>query len=258
MVIFEEEKEMRQAISLILMFILTGVVSAGTIRITLEDAGNQRLRVGYEVTSGSTLPVGFGLDIALINGATFQNVASASSYFPIYPSTVVILYGDITDYGTPVVPWGLGTSDVTIEMGVQGNPLYAPSDPRNFNGDTLIDNLDLEELVVDWLCQGTLSADLNGDDLVDFQDYGLFVDGRYDAPPTAMCELLLLELEGNGAMTTTVSISEDLIRGGIVDSKGAMFDVILPEPITVVVPEPATLLLLSLGGLVIRRLKFKI
>lgn len=84
---------MRQAIFLILILILTEAVTADTIRVTLEDAGNQRLRVGYEVTSGSTLPVGFGLDITLGNQATFQNVASASSYFPIYPGTVVISDG---------------------------------------------------------------------------------------------------------------------------------------------------------------------
>jgi hypothetical protein len=242
---------MRQAIFLILMFILTGAVTAGTIRITLEDAGNQRLRVGYEVTSGSTLPVGFGLDITLSNGATFQNVASASSYFPIYPGTVVISAGEIADYGTPVVPGGLGTSDVTIEMGVQGNPLQAPFDPRNFNADTMIDNLDLAIFVDYWLASGW--PDINGDGYVNFRDYGLFVDGRYDAPPTVMGELLLLELEGNGAITTTVSISENLIRGGIVNSKDAEFDVILPDPITVVVPEPATLLLLGLGGILLRR-----
>jgi hypothetical protein len=245
---------MRQAISLILMFILTRAVSADTIRITLEDAGNQRLRVGYEVTSGSTLPVEFGLDITLSNQATFQNVASASSYFPIYPGTVVINpSGEIADYGTPVVPGCLGTSDVTIEMGIQGNPLQAPFDQRDFNGDTMIDNLDLGEFVVDWLCEGALSADLNEDDLVDFRDYGLFVDGRYDAPPTEMGELLLLELEGNGAVTTTVSISENLIRGGIVNSKDAKLDVILPDPITVVVPEPTTVLLFGLGGLALRK-----
>lgn len=123
---------MRQAVSLILMLALAGTASAGTIRVTAEDAGNQRLRVGYEVTSGSTLPVGFGLDITLSNEATFQNVASVSSYFPIYPGTVVINLGtgEIDDYGTPIAPpmapgslGGLGTSGVTVEMGVQGNPL---------------------------------------------------------------------------------------------------------------------------------------
>lgn len=247
---------MRQAIFLILIFILTGAVTAGTIRITIEDAGNQRLRVGYEVTSGSTLPVGFGLDITLSNQATFQNVVSASSYFPIYPGTVVINpgTGEIADYGTPVVPGGFGTSDVTIEMGVQGNPLHAPFDQRDFNADTMIDNLDLNIFVADWLmCDGPIFVDLNADDLVDFRDYGLFVDGRYDAPPTVMGELLLLELEDNGAITTTVSISENLIRGGIVNSKDAEFDVILPGPITVVVPEPAAFLLFGLGGLALKR-----
>lgn len=100
---------------------------------------------------------------------------------------------------------------------------------------------------------GPLFVDLNADGLVDFWDYGIFVDGRYDVPPLAVGELLLLELEGNGAITTTVTITENLIRGGIVNSEDMEFDVILPDPITVVVPEPATLLLLGLGVVMLRR-----
>jgi len=261
---------MKPVASLVLTCILAGAVSAGTIRITAEDAGNWRLRIGYEVTSGSTLPVGFGLDITLSNEATFQNVVSASEYFPIYPGTIYINpgTGNIDDYGTPIAPGalypgtlgGLGTSGATVEMGVHGEPLEvlwppSPPDPRDFNGDMLIDIQDLAIFVDYWLGDELLVdiAPVGGDGIVNFVDYGIFVNGRYDAPPVAVGELLLLQLDGNGAATTTVTISGNAARGGIVDDGGMPFDVILPGPITVVVPEPATLLLLGLGGLALVR-----
>ena len=259
---------MKQVVSLVLTLILAGVVSAGTVRITAEDAGGQMLRIGYEVTSGLELPIGFGLDILLDGPATFQGVVSASPYFPIYPGTVSIDFytGVITDYGTPVAPafcpdafGGLGTSGATIEMGVEGNPLYLFGfDPRDFNGDYSIDNKDLAVFVNDWLEDAggivilsapPLSPDLNGDGTVNLWDYSIFVAGRHDAPPAVVTELLLLQLDGNGAATTTVTIFENLTRGGIGGGGGMPFDVILPEPFTVVVPEPATLLLLGAGGL---------
>ena len=257
---------MKLLVPSILVFVLAAASSAGTIRITAEDAGNQALRIGYEVTGGAELPVGFGLDISLSGPATFRDVLSASPDFPVYPGNFaryiqvnpdgLIENWDVPGY-TPVALssdlgalGGLGTSGVTIEMGVYGNPQDAFGSPlRDFTGDFWIDDHDLEIFAAYWLATFGAPADLNGDGTVNFCDYGIFVDGRYDEPPPVVTELLLLELDGNGAATTTVTIFENSLRCGIVNSQGLMFDVILPEPITMVVPEPATILLLGLGSL---------
>jgi hypothetical protein len=240
-------------LALFIMLFSAGTVSAGTLRITVEDTGDSMLRIGYEVVSGSEMPVGFGLNISLSAPATFWKVVSASPYFPIYPGTIVIHTGELQDFGTPIAPrccypdtlGGLGTSGVTIEMGVLGNPLRLTSyDPRDFNWDGLLDLRDLVLFVSYWLVEDTF-LDLDGKGVLNLADYGIFVDGRYDAPPTVLRELLLFQLNGNGAETTTVTISENSTRGGVVDSKGIKFDVIFPEPFTMVVSDPAAVLRLG-------------
>jgi len=257
---------MKPLAPLILVFVLAGTSSAGTISIIAQDVGNSELLIGYEVTGGSELPVGFGLDIELSGPATFRDVLFSSPHFPIHPANVVVdsVTGDITNYGSPVAPAGypntldgLGTSGITIEMAVEGEPIVGEllilSCPiGDINGDCRVDNQDLEIFAAYWLATFGAIGDLNGDGTVNFCDYGIFVDGRYDAPPTE-ASLLWIQLDGNGAATTTVTISENSLRCGIVDDQGMPFDVILPEPFTMVVPEPATILLLGLGGLALLR-----
>ncbi len=255
---------MKRFIPIIVSIVLIGVANGSSIEINATDVGGGRVLIGYEVTSGTTLPVAFGLNIQLNNQATFDSVVSASSHFPIYPGSVIIQGGQIVNDGHPnaastypgTLP-GLGTSGVTVEMGVEGFPisLDGPEKPwRDFNFDAELDNDDLAIFVSEWLVYDPYNGDvdLDGDLDVDLIDYSLFVDNRYNAPPASLSNLILLQLNGNGAMSTNVTISLNAIRGGIVGSDGSYSNVIL-DPVTVIVPEPASIILLGLGGFVLRR-----
>ena len=248
------EKEMRYIFPLLLMLFLAAGANADTFRIIAEDAGGARLRIGYE--GGSAL--GFGLNITLTNGATFHTVVSTNPSFTIYPGTIKIdLAGNLIDFGTPVAPWidpdtlgGLGTSGATIEMG------YIPwfdmcFDSRDYNKDYIKDMRDLVLFLSSWLEQSEL-IDLSGDGFVNFADYGIFAEGHNapNAPPSGLDELILFQLSGNGADTTTVTISLNPTRGGVADSQGLIPDVILPEPFVVAVPESPKVLLLGAEELV--------
>jgi len=245
---------MRYILPLLLTLFLAGGAHADTFRITAEDAGGARLRIGYEGASA----LGFGLNITLTNGATFQTVVSTNQSFIIYPGTIQIdLAGNVIDFGTPIAPsidpdtlGGLGTSGATIEMG------YIPwfemcSDSRDYNHDYIKDTRDLVLFLCNWL-EPSEFIDLSGDGFVNFADYGIFAEGHNapNAPPSGLDELILFQLSGNGADTTTVTISLNPARGGVADSKGLIPDVILPEPFVVAVPESPKVLLLDTEELV--------
>ena len=245
---------MRYLLFLLLTLSLVGGTADGTFRIIAEDAGGARLRIGYEGAAA----LGFGLDITLTNGATFNTIVSTNPSFIVYPGTIHIdLAGNVIDFGTPVAPagepntlGGLGTSGATIEMG------YIPwfemcSDDRDYNHDYIKDTRDLVLFLSSWLEQSEL-IDLSGDGFVNFADYGIFAEGHNapNAPPENLYELILLQIKGNGASTTTVTISLNSTRGGVANSLGSIPDVILPEPFVVAIPESPKVMLLGAEELV--------
>ncbi len=48
---------------ILVSIILIGVANGSSIEINAADVGGGRVLIGYEVTSGTTLPVAFGLNI---------------------------------------------------------------------------------------------------------------------------------------------------------------------------------------------------
>jgi hypothetical protein len=263
---------MRNKFTLVACLFLTITASAGTLEIIAEDAGGGILRVGYAIRQGAELPVGFGIDISLSNSAQFQSLLSVNPSFPLYPGTLVIddQTGNITDDGTAIVPFdhasalgGLGTSGLTMELGIDFTPFMYPFDPfnptvdtRDFNGDFVVDYRDLSLFTYDWLMESGSIADISGESIVNMTDFGFFTQG--DSSVAVSGWLAQFQLDGNGAASTTVTISENLLRGGVVGDNGVAFDVIYPEAVTVVVPEPTVVLLLGLGSLGLRRIRRKI
>jgi hypothetical protein len=255
---------MRRISLLAIMGITLINYAKGDVTITATDAGGGKLLIGYQAT-GALAPVAFALDIQLSNGATFSNVTSLAQPFYYYPSRfrdfIVTTspnwedpsYLPTTAWNEPAALGGLGTSGITIEMASMLDPYLAAGSNADFDHNGSVDIYDLTMFSDNWLIDGGM-ADLYPDGLVNFRDYAVFLDGHFDPIPMSG-DLLLLQLNGNGAEITTANISLNLIRGGIVLEDASLGNAILPTQVTVIIPEPATLFLLTLGGLTVLRKK---
>ncbi|MCE5340799.1 MAG: PEP-CTERM sorting domain-containing protein [Planctomycetaceae bacterium] len=230
-------------------------------QLTAINLGDGKVAIGYSGADSLNVPVGIALNATLTNGATFTSLVSASSYFPIYPSTIMMdMSGVVTSWGTPVSPVGypgvygsLGTNAITLEMAADilcseaGYDDYLPELDLNYDG--FVDLLDLRVVVENWLINGDFSAgDINLDWIVNLLDLGMYANSN--SIPLDLSDLVVLQIDLNGATETTLNIStETTYRGGIVFADG----VVGAASVSLVIPEPTTVLLLTLGGLLLRK-----
>lgn len=256
---------MRNVLLCAILFAALAGSTNGEVTIIAQDVGGGKLLIGYQTSVGPA-PVAFGLNIVLTNGATFSSVTPATENFSYYP-------GRFRDYINPSDPqWdspdyypaaaigdlaalgGLNTSGMTIEMATMPDSFTADPLYTDLNSDGITDLQDLSIFSNSWLNQDTFPdpADLNLDGCVDFFDYSDFLS-ECSYIPSMAGNLLLLQINGNGAQTTFASIYLDTVRGGVVLENSCAASTTLPLQVSVIVPEPATILLLGLGAAMVRK-----
>jgi hypothetical protein len=121
-----------------LCFVLTALLLAApalaAVNISCQQVGyTTEVEISYDSTG--SLPRAFALDVTVDTG-TITAISDVSSDFWVYPGTIQITGGTISDEGDPVAPntdpcalGGLGTSGITLEMG----SLYSPNDVSHPN-----------------------------------------------------------------------------------------------------------------------------
>lgn len=120
---------MKKLVSLVTIMALV-VPALAAVDVTCVDEGGGIVAINFDA-GGTPLINGFGLDI-VADDANIIAVTDINEDYWVYPGTIVIEDGNVTDEGTPVAPagfktalGGLGTSGVTLELAA----LYAEGDP---------------------------------------------------------------------------------------------------------------------------------
>jgi hypothetical protein len=126
---------MKKAFLCLLLIIYPAAAVAGVVISCAQVGDTNQIEVSYTFSDDANRPRAFGLDIQLDNGMLIGSIVSGSESedYWVYPGTIVIDNGVITDDGTPMAPstapgalGGSGTSGMTIEMGSLYND---PCDP---------------------------------------------------------------------------------------------------------------------------------
>jgi len=138
-----EKKKERKDVTMrklcfVLMVLLFTAPSFAGVAINCAQVGDTNVvEVSYVASDDANRPRAFGLDITLDSGMLIGDIVSGteSEDYWVYPGTIVIESGSITDAGTPMAPGddpgalgGSGTSGMTIEMGSLYND---PCDPEH-------------------------------------------------------------------------------------------------------------------------------
>lgn len=131
-----------------LCFVLTALLlstpALAGVTISCAQVGSTYdVAVSYVASDDANIPRAFGLDIT-VDAGTIDSIADANEKYWVYPGTIQIVDGEVTDEGEPVAPntdpgalGGLGTSGITVEMG----SLYDPCDPNHPEGPPIAGSL---------------------------------------------------------------------------------------------------------------------
>jgi hypothetical protein len=140
--------EIMKKICLVAAILMLEATAEAVVNITCTPgplgADYNQVTVSYAVSGEPNKVSGFGLDITVDRGAKIVSVSNLNAHYNIYPGSIVITGGVVTDYGTPVADpnfpgtlGGLGTSGITIEMGA----LYHPAGDNSPNAPPLSGDL---------------------------------------------------------------------------------------------------------------------
>jgi hypothetical protein len=148
-------------ICLVAAILMLATTAEAVVNITCTPgtgADSNQVTVSYAVSGEPNKISGLGLDITVDGGAKIVSVSNLNAKYNIYPGSIVITGGQITDYGTPVADpnfpgtlGGLGTGGITIEMGA----LYYPTGDNSPNAPPLTG--DLLKFRVDKSCTVTVA-----------------------------------------------------------------------------------------------------
>ena len=109
----------------ILLITLLCGMPANAVVITCVSEGSGVVRIDYNASDETVLPIAFALDVTVDGGAIIKNVYdykvgdsnAASPGYGIFPASMKIdENGEIFDWGSPVDNNGIGTSAVTLGM----------------------------------------------------------------------------------------------------------------------------------------------